>query len=102
MASQSFFACAISVLFLCGLTSPVCGQGPSPSEKAQNSAAKGSPKQPSPEELLQQAINNSGNDRAALVRNLEAFLKECPDSRQRGHSCHHLCSNRHSKVRNAG
>ena len=32
---------------------------------------------------MQQAINNSGNDRAALVRNLEAFLKEYPDSRQR-------------------
>ena len=27
--------------------------------------------------------NNSGNDRAALVRNLEAFLKENPDSHQR-------------------
>jgi thiol-disulfide isomerase/thioredoxin len=32
---------------------------------------------------LQQAINGAGNDRAALVRNLEAFLKENPDSRQR-------------------
>jgi thiol-disulfide isomerase/thioredoxin len=32
---------------------------------------------------LQQAISKSGNDRAALVRNLEAFLKEYPDSRQR-------------------
>jgi thiol-disulfide isomerase/thioredoxin len=56
---------------------------PSPSEKKQNPAIKTSPKQPSPEEQLQQAINNSGNDRAALVRNLEAFLKEYPDSRQR-------------------
>jgi len=45
----------------------------------QSSAAK----QPSPEQELQQAISNSGNDRAALVRNLEAFLKEYPDSRQR-------------------
>ena len=32
---------------------------------------------------MQQAINSSGNDRAALVRNLEAFLKEYPDSQQR-------------------
>ncbi len=32
---------------------------------------------------MQQAINNAGNDRAALVRNLEAYLKEYPDSRQR-------------------
>src|SRR5437899_4113225 len=82
MASLSLSACAISVL-LCGLTSPVWAQTPSSNEKKQNSATKAAPKQPSPEELLQQAINNSGNDRAALVRNLEAFLKEYPDSRQR-------------------
>ncbi len=82
MASLSLSACAISVL-LCGLNSPVWAQTPSSNEKKQNSATKAAPKQPSPEELLQQAINNSGNDRAALVRNLEAFLKEYPDSRQR-------------------
>src|SRR5260370_29473946 len=40
-------------------------------------------KQPSPEEQLQQAVSNAGNDRAALVRNLEAFLKDYPDSLQR-------------------
>jgi thiol-disulfide isomerase/thioredoxin len=34
-------------------------------------------------EDLQQALNRAGNDRAALVRNLEEFLKEYPDSRQR-------------------
>ncbi len=34
-------------------------------------------------EELQQAINRAGNDRAALVRSLEDFLKEYPDSRQR-------------------
>ena len=32
---------------------------------------------------LQQAIDRAGNDRAALVRNLEEFLKEYPDSLQR-------------------
>jgi len=83
MASQSFSACTIAVLLLCGLASPVCGQAPPPNEEKQNSGAKVSPRQPSPEEQLQQAIKNSGNDRAALVRNLEAFLKEYPDSRQR-------------------
>src|SRR5439155_24922698 len=41
------------------------------------------PKQTWPEERLQQAISDAGNDRAALVRNLEAFLNEYPDSRQR-------------------
>src|SRR5207302_10764899 len=40
-------------------------------------------KQSSPEVELQQAISSSGNDRAALVRNLEAFLREYPDSQQR-------------------
>src|SRR2546422_489206 len=83
MASQSFFACAISVLFLCGLSSPVCAQAPLPNEKKQNHATKASPKQTSPEEQLQQAISDAGNDRAGLVRNLEAFLNEYPDSRQR-------------------
>jgi tetratricopeptide (TPR) repeat protein len=34
-------------------------------------------------EELQQAIDRAGNDRAALVRNLEAFLAEYPESRQR-------------------
>ncbi len=83
MASQSFSACAIAILLFCAAASTVCGQAPSRNEKTQNPVAKVSPKQLSPEELLQQAINNSGNDRAALVRNLEAFLKEYPDSRQR-------------------
>ncbi len=93
MASQPFSACAISVLFLCALASPACGQDYAQSEKSQNSSLPpskiaafkqaSSAKQPSPEQELQQAINNAGNDRAALVRNLEAFLKEYPDSRQR-------------------
>jgi thiol-disulfide isomerase/thioredoxin len=93
MTSQPFSVCAISVLFLCALASPVCGQSCAQNEKNQNSslpptrvaASKqaSSAKQPSPEEELQQAIGKSGNDRAALVRNLEAYLKEYPDSRQR-------------------
>jgi len=47
------------------------------------------PKQPavaktlSETEELQQAIDRAGNDRAALVRNLEDFLKQYPESRQR-------------------
>ena len=47
------------------------------------------PKQPpaakalSETEELQQAIDRAGNDRAALVRNLEDFLKDYPESRQR-------------------
>ncbi len=77
---------AFAISFLLGaLASPVCGLSPSQNEKSQNSSPKAAApsKQPSPEEQLQQAINNAGNDRAALVRNLEAFLKEYPESRQR-------------------
>src|SRR5580692_4317920 len=47
------------------------------------------PKQPastkalSESEELQQAIDRAGNDRVSLVRNLEEFLKNYPESRQR-------------------
>src|SRR5216684_6710957 len=83
MLSRSYSVCAISILFLCALASPVRGRGAAQNENAQKPGSKAAAKQPSPEELLQQAINNSGNDRAALVHNLEEFLKEYPDSRQR-------------------
>jgi len=93
MASQPLSACVISVLFLCAVTSPICGQALAQKEKSQNPSLtpskaaapkQASPaKQPSPEEQLQQAVSNAGNDRAALVRNLEAFLKDYPDSLQR-------------------
>jgi thiol-disulfide isomerase/thioredoxin len=45
--------------------------------------APAQPKPPSPDEELQTAIDNAGNDRAALVRNLEAFLKKYPEAQQR-------------------
>src|SRR6266852_8162677 len=93
MAPQLFSARAISILFLCAAASPLCGRAPAQDAKSQNPmppsskvAASKQPslaKTPSPEEELQQAISKSGNDRAALVQNLEAFLKEYPDSRQR-------------------
>ncbi len=93
MASQPLSACVISVLFLCAVTSPICGQALAQKEKSQNPSLtpskaaapkQASPaKQPSPEEQLQQAVSNAGNDRAALVRDLEAFLKDYPDSQQR-------------------
>ena len=40
-------------------------------------------KQPTPQEELQRTIDAAGNDRAALVRNLEAYLKKYPESQQR-------------------
>ena len=93
MASQPFSRCAISILFLCAAASSLCGQAPAQDEKNQNPlppsskvAASGQTapaKQSTPGAELQQAISSAGNDRAALVRNLEAFLKEYPDSQQR-------------------
>src|SRR6266852_3117654 len=85
MAYQPFSASVISILFLCAVASPVCSQAPGQNEKSPNPSSKSaaSANQPSPEEELQQVISKSGNDRAALVQNLEAFLREYPDSRQR-------------------
>src|SRR5438309_625745 len=89
MASQPVYAaCVISILFLSAPGAPISGHALAQNEKRPSSKAAASrqdapSKQPSPEEQLQQAINTSGSDRVALVRNLEAFLKENPDSRQR-------------------
>ena len=50
-----------------------------PAPEKNNSAIKA----PSAAEELQQAIASAGNDRAALVRNLEAYLVKYPESPQR-------------------
>jgi thiol-disulfide isomerase/thioredoxin len=55
-------------------------QSPAPKSADKHSAQQ---KTPSPDEELQQTIDNAGNDRAALVRNLEAFLKKYPEAPQR-------------------
>ena len=58
---------------------------PSSSQTQQPAPEKNTHQQkaPSPSEELQQAINTAGNDRAALVRNLEAYLLKYPESPQR-------------------
>jgi thiol-disulfide isomerase/thioredoxin len=56
---------------------------PSPAAKPVPNKQPAAAKQVTPEEELQQAIDNAGNDRAALVRNLEAFLKKYPEAQQR-------------------
>jgi thiol-disulfide isomerase/thioredoxin len=58
---------------------------PAPAQPAKSATSKPplSAKTPSENEELQQAIETAGNDRAALVRNLEDFLKKYPESRQR-------------------
>lgn len=83
MVSPALSEFAVPLLLLTALASPVSGRVPAQNEASQNQTAKSSAKQSVPEEQLQQAIHISGDDRAALVRNLEAFLKEYPDTRQR-------------------
>ncbi|MGC1417095.1 MAG: thioredoxin domain-containing protein [Candidatus Acidiferrum sp.] len=58
-------------------------QTPSPTSKSAPSKKSSDAPAPSEAEDLQQAIDNSGNDRAALVRNLENFLQKYPESQQR-------------------
>lgn len=56
---------------------------PSPTPKSAPSKKPSDAPAQSEAEDLQQAIDNSGNDRAALVRNLENFLQKYPESQQR-------------------
>jgi thiol-disulfide isomerase/thioredoxin len=83
---QLVVRCLAFTLGLCVLAAPlVYPQDSTPSEKSAKSAAKTAAKQPAQNEQqeLQKAIDEAGNDRAALVRNLEAFLKAYPESQQR-------------------
>jgi thiol-disulfide isomerase/thioredoxin len=59
---------------------PAAASAPQKSSPEKNAA---SPKTLSPSEELQLTINAAGNDRAALVRNLEAYLLKYPESPQR-------------------
>jgi thiol-disulfide isomerase/thioredoxin len=57
---------------------------PSPTEKSKQShAEKSAQAAPSPQQELQKAIEDAANDRAALVRNLEAYLQKYPEAQQR-------------------
>ncbi len=73
---------------LCVLPARTAGQAPpqnAPGPEAIPSAKKPSTPPPAqtPEEELQRAIDDAGNDRAALVRNFEAYLKKYPDTRRK-------------------
>lgn len=56
-------------------------QSPPPQKKTP--ASQSAPKQLSPSEELQKTIEAAGNDRAALVRNLENFLDKYPQATER-------------------
>src|SRR6202140_5387419 len=83
----------VLVAIVVNLSNPalVCGQNENkPSASASAQEQKPAPeknsspvKAPSAADELQQAIAGAGNDRAALVRNLEAYLVRYPDSPQR-------------------
>src|SRR5215475_14342151 len=57
-------------------------QSTPPSQK-KPPAAQSAPKQLSPSDELQKTIESAGNDRAALVRNLEGFLEKYPQAPER-------------------
>jgi thiol-disulfide isomerase/thioredoxin len=59
---------------------PNATKAPAKAGAAQASQAK----VPTPDEELQDTIDSAGNDRVALVRNLEGFLKKYPEAQQRG------------------
>jgi thiol-disulfide isomerase/thioredoxin len=64
------------------LASPAPAQEKKPAPVVQEKTPPAT-KAPSATEELQQTIDNAGNDRAALVRNLEAYLVKYPASPQR-------------------
>src|SRR5467141_3343851 len=93
MATLNFRASAGFLLFLCAAAAPILGQTGTQAESTQSAAQKpASPslskqpaaiKQPTPEDELQMAVSTAGNDRAMLVRNLEAFLGRHPEDENR-------------------
>jgi thiol-disulfide isomerase/thioredoxin len=57
---------------------------PSKANRAKQETAKDAAKEAAAEKAdLQKAIGDAGNDRAALVRNLDAFLKKYPEASER-------------------
>lgn len=71
----------LAALLLFALVSPLCHaeRTPSQASNAGSVKSKSSTTPPSPDEELQHALNDAGGDRAAMVRNLEGFLKKYPD-----------------------
>ena len=73
--------CALALAVPAGIAASAQESQGTASAASNNSRSKdkASGKQPLPEEELQRALNDAGSDRAALVRNLEGFLKKYPD-----------------------
>ena len=93
MVLRPYLLGAVSLFVFTLFSFPFRAQTSTPSQETQPPPTKpsksaepkaGQPaKSASPEEELQIALSEAGNDRAALVRNLEAYLKKYPESPQR-------------------
>jgi thiol-disulfide isomerase/thioredoxin len=86
MGSRAHLLLAPFFLLLCASPLSSWAQAAAPDGQASKGAvpkAAQPAKQPSPEEELQLALSDAGNDRVSLVRNLEEYLKKYPGSRQR-------------------
>ena len=79
----SIISIVTAVLLSGAMPAASVAQNKTSSAAKTNSKQASAAKQASPDEELQQAIDNAGNDRAALVRNLESFLKRYPEAQQR-------------------
>jgi thiol-disulfide isomerase/thioredoxin len=85
----AFAIVPLTILSVCLSTNPAHAQQTGTQAAPALNTKPATPKQPpatkAPTEAedLQQAINRAGNDRASLVHNLEEFLKDYPESRQR-------------------
>jgi thiol-disulfide isomerase/thioredoxin len=80
-----FLTVALAALAALLTVGSVCGSQPAqqPASPPKSTGKQGDAQtHPTPDEELQQAIDNAGNDRAALVRNLEAFLQKYPEAPQ--------------------
>ncbi len=92
MSSQPLIP-TLTALLLCTMISPASALARAKSHENQQASSQASSagrakdraavKQPDPEEELQRALSDAGSDRAALVRNLEGFLKKYPDYAKR-------------------
>jgi thiol-disulfide isomerase/thioredoxin len=82
---------SVAILLNSGNAQFLCAQNetkpslPAPTQEKKPAPEKNTPpaKAPTAAEELQESIANAGNDRTALVRNLEAYLVKYPDSPQR-------------------
>ena len=84
IAAPILLLCAVFPRSTVGAQLPQNGVQALPEEKSKQSHAKQTTQSaPSPQAELQKAIEDAANDRAALVRNLEAYLQNYPETQQR-------------------